>query len=256
VITTAGLRSFFAKRSFLGLLLLAWTPFLVRAVQIYAAANVPQASFLAPTAATFSQFLAQQSLFVFFITVYVGAGLIANDRRANALQIYLSKPITRVEYVLGKLAIVVIFILMVTWLPAVVLLLIQIAFAGNFTFFRANLFLFPAITAFTCIEALLAGASVLALSSLSNSSRYVAILYAALIFFSQALFGVMKNATGDTWWSWMSMANNLTQVRDAIFGRPLDYGPPWPTQLVIIVAFIVVCGVVLERRVSSIEVVA
>ena len=37
--------------------------------------------------------------FVFFVTIYVGAGLIANDRRANALQIYLSKPMTRAEYV-------------------------------------------------------------------------------------------------------------------------------------------------------------
>src|SRR6266849_2416517 len=123
-------------------------------------------TFLAPSAEMFRQFLEQQEIFVFFVTVYVGAGLIANDRRSNALQIYLSKPITRFEYVLGKLVIVVTFILMVTWLPAVVLLLIQIAFAGNFTFFRENLFLFPAITAFTCIEALLAGASVLALSSL------------------------------------------------------------------------------------------
>ena len=43
----------------------------------------------------FRQFLEQQQIFVFFVTVYVGAGLIANDRRANALQIYLSKPLTR-----------------------------------------------------------------------------------------------------------------------------------------------------------------
>ena len=42
-----------------------------------------------------AQFLEQQEIFVFFVTVYVGAGLIANDRRANALQIYLSKPLTR-----------------------------------------------------------------------------------------------------------------------------------------------------------------
>ena len=44
---------------------------------------------------TFREFLEQQALFVFFITIWVGAGLIANDRRANALQIYLSKPLTR-----------------------------------------------------------------------------------------------------------------------------------------------------------------
>ena len=84
---------------------MSWFPFFVRAVQIYAAANLPQAAFLAPTPETFRQFLEQQQTFVFFVTVYVGAGLIANDRRANALQIYLSKPLTRAEYVFGKLAI-------------------------------------------------------------------------------------------------------------------------------------------------------
>jgi len=105
VIARAGIRSMFAKRAFLGLLLLAWFPFFVRAVQFYAAANLPQAAMLAPSADTFRQFLDQQATFVFFVTVYVGAGLIANDRRANALQIYLSKPLTRAEYVFGKLAI-------------------------------------------------------------------------------------------------------------------------------------------------------
>ncbi len=103
---------------FLGLLLLSWLPFVVRAVQIYAAANFPQMAFIAPTAETFRQFLDQQDVFVFFVTVYVGAGLIANDRRGNALQIYLSKPLTRAEYVFGKMAILMTFLLMVTWLPA------------------------------------------------------------------------------------------------------------------------------------------
>src|SRR5919198_5070611 len=146
VIARAGIRAMFAKRTFLGLLLLAWLPFFVRAVQFYAAANLPQAQLLAPTADTFRQFLEQQETFVFFVTVYVGAGLIANDRRANALQIYLSKPLSRAEYVFGKLAVLMAFLLLVTWIPAVVLLLVQIAFAGNFTFLASNLFLFPAIT--------------------------------------------------------------------------------------------------------------
>ena len=44
------------------------------------------------------------------------------------------------------------FLLLVTWVPAIVLLIVQIAFAGNFTFFRNNLFLFPAITVFSFIQ--------------------------------------------------------------------------------------------------------
>src|SRR5436189_4264572 len=184
VITRAGIRTMLAKKAFLGLLLISWFPFFLRAVQIYAAANLPQAAFLSPTAETFHEFLEQQGMFVFFITVYVGAGLIANDRRANALQIYLSKPLTRAEYVFGKLAILLTFLLLVTWVPAIVLLIVQIAFAGNFTFFRNNVFLFPAITVFAFIQVMTAAVTMLALSALSNSSRYVGILYAALIFFS------------------------------------------------------------------------
>src|SRR5437870_5177464 len=105
VIAWAGIRNMIRKRIFLGLLLFAWFPFVVRAVQMYIAANYPQASMLAPTAQTFRQYLEQQDFFVFVITIYVGAGLIANDRRANALQIYLSKPLMRAEYILGKLAV-------------------------------------------------------------------------------------------------------------------------------------------------------
>src|ERR1700704_2845896 len=256
VITRAGIRTFFAKRAFLGLLLVSWFPFFVRAVQLYAAANLPQAAFLAPTPETFRQFLSQQDTFLFFITVYVGAGLIANDRRANALQIYLSKPLTRAEYVFGKLAILMTFLLLVTWVPAIVLLVVQIAFAGNFQFFTTNIYLFPAITVFSFIQVVTVASAMLALSSLSNSSRYVGILYAALLFFSQALFGVLRFVTGNTSLSWISVPFDLNQVGDAIFRLPLRYDTPWPLSLAILVLLVLASGLVLERRVRGIEVIA
>ena len=254
VITRAGFRTFLGKRAFVALLLLSWMPFFVRAVQIYAAANLPQASFLAPTSQTFRQFLAQQDLFVFLVTVYVGAGLIANDRRAHALQLYLSKPLTRAEYIFGKLAILMGFLLLITWVPAIVLLIVQVAFAGNFTFFRSNLFLFPAITIFTFIEAIIGGVSMLALSSLSSSGRYVGILYAALIFFGQAVSTVLMGATGSRWWSWISMVSNVSALGDLIFGMPVRNGPWMP--LVMIVGLLAASVWILERRVRGVEVVA
>jgi ABC-type transport system involved in multi-copper enzyme maturation permease subunit len=256
VITRAGIRAMFGKRAFLGLLLIAWFPFLVRAIQIYAAANLPQAAFLAPTPETFRQFLDQQGTFVFFVTVYVGAGLIANDRRANALQIYLSKPLTRAEYIVGKLAILMSFLALVTWLPAIVLLIVQISFAGNFTFFKNNIFLFPAITVFAFLQVTLASATMLALSSLSKSSRYVAILYAAVIFFTQAIYGVMYAVTRSSAMSWMSFSANLAEIGDVIFRQPVRYDTPWPVALLVIVGLIALSGVILERRVRAVEIVA
>jgi ABC-2 type transport system permease protein len=256
VITRAGIRSQFAKRAFLGLLLMSWFPFFVRAVQIYAAANLPQAQFLALTGETFRQFLDQQQIFVFFITVYAGAGLIANDRRANALQIYLSKPLTRTEYIFGKLAILMSFLLLVTWVPAIVLLIVQISFAGNFTFLKNNFYLFPAITVFAFIQVTTVAAAMLALSSLSKSSRYVAILYAAVLFFTQAIYGVLSVVTRSTQLSWISFPANLAQVGDVIFRLPPKYSTPWPVSLLMILGLIAVSAVILERRVRGIEVVA
>src|SRR4026208_2435410 len=104
VITRAGIMTMIRKRAFLGLLLMAWFPFLIRAVEIYFTANYPQLAVRAPTADAFGQGLEQPDFFVFIMTIYVGAGLIANDRRANALQIYLSKPLMRSEYIAGKAA--------------------------------------------------------------------------------------------------------------------------------------------------------
>jgi ABC-2 type transport system permease protein len=256
VITRAGIRNQFGKRAFLGLVLLSWLPFFVRAVQIYAAANLPQAQFLALTGETFRQFLDQQQIFVFFITVYVGAGLIANDRRANALQIYLSKPLTRAEYIFGKLAILMFFLLLVTWVPAIVLLIVQISFAGNFTFLRNNLYLFPAITVFSFIMVTMVAAAMLALSSLSKSSRYVAILYSAVIFFTQAIYGVLSVVTRSTRLSWISFPANLAQVGDVIFRLPPKYATPWPVSLLMIAGLIAASAFILERRVRGIEVVA
>jgi ABC-2 type transport system permease protein len=256
VITRAGVRTMLAKRMFLGLLLFAWGPFFVRAVQIYAAANLPQAAFLKPTAETFRQFLDQQSIFVFFVTVYVGAGLVANDRRANALQIYLSKPLTRAEYVFGKLAILLVFLLAVTWVPAIVLLLVQIAFAGNFTFLVQNLFLFPAITVFSAIQVITVSMTMLALSALSKSARYVAILYAMVLFFSSAVYGVLYAVTRTSAFSWISLSADIEQIGNIIFRMPPKYDTPWPVSLLVILVTVAVCGLVLERRVRGVEVVA
>ena len=152
LIATAGIKTMLAKREFLGLLLIAWLPFIVRAVQMYIAANCPQATMLAPTAETFRQFLEQQGVFTFFITIFTGAGLTrerpAGERPAN---LPVEAP-GRFEDIAGKFGVPAFFLRPVTWPPATTPLIIQIVFAGNLAFLKANLFLLPAILVTTGIE--------------------------------------------------------------------------------------------------------
>lgn len=255
VIATAGIRNMIRKRAFLGLLIFAWLPFLVRAVQIYVTSNYPQAQMFAPDAQTFRDFLEQQDFFVFVITIYVGAGLIANDRRANALQIYLSKPLMRAEYIAGKAAVLFVFLLLVTLMPAMLLLLLQVLFKGSFAFVSNNLFLIPAITLSSLLQALLASFTMLALSSLSKSARYVGILYAGILFFTAAVYGAMYAITGNSAVSWLSLGANLSQVTDVIFRLPPRYATPWQLSLLVIVGMVVLSISVLERRVRGVEIV-
>jgi ABC-2 type transport system permease protein len=255
VIAWAGMRTFFKKRAFMGLMLFALSPFIVRAVQMWISANYPQAAMLAPTAETFRQFLEQQDFFVFIITVYVGAGLIANDRRANALQIYLSKPLMRSEYIAGKLAVLFAFLLLVTFVPAMLLLFLKVIFDGKFTFLRENLFLLPAITIASLVQVTLAAFTMLALSSLSKSARYVGILYVGITFFTSAIYGALYAITGSSRVSWISIGANVSQVVDVIFRLKPRYATPWQVSMLVIIGLVVVSISILERRVRGVEVV-
>jgi ABC-2 type transport system permease protein len=256
VIARAGIVQRLRERRFLALMLMAWLLFLVRAVQVYFGTTFVRASFFAPSDETFHSFLNQQRLFVFFITIYAGAGLIASDRQANALQLYLSKPITRHDYIAGKLATLATFLIAVTWVPAMTLLALQVLFSGSLDFVSSHPRLVPAITMTSLLQVALASMTMLALSSLSRSRRFAAMLYAVVAIFAGAVERVLQTATGAAGWVLLSPQNTLAVVTDALFGIDSDTGIPVSVALMAVIALLGICVVVLERRVRAVDVVA
>jgi ABC-2 type transport system permease protein len=254
VIARAGIVERLRERRFLALMLVAWVLFGVRAVQLYVGTTIVRASFFAPSDETFHNFLNQQRLFVFFITIYAGAGLIASDRQANALQLYLSKPITRHDYIAGKLATLAAFLITVTWVPAMMLLALQVLFSGSLEFVSSHPRLVPAITITSALQVALASMTMLALSSLSRSRRFAAMLYALVTIFAGAVERVLQTATGAAGWVLLSPQNTLLVVTDALFG--IEPEIPVPIALIAIVMLMGVCVAVLERRVRAVDVVA
>ena len=254
VIARAGITARLRERRFLALLLIAWLLFVVRAVQIYFGTMFARAAFFAPSEETFHGFLTQQRLFVFFITIYAGAGLIASDRQANALQLYLSKPITRHDYILGKLATLAAFLIAVTWVPAMMLLMLQVLFSGSLEFVSTHPRLVPAITITSALQVALASMMMLALSSLSRSRRFAAMLYALVTIFAGTIERVLQTATGAAGWVLLSPQNTLLVITDALFG--IEPEIPVTIALIAIVTLMAVCVAVLERRVRAVDVVA
>jgi ABC-2 type transport system permease protein len=257
VILRTGVRTLLGRRPFLALLIASWIPFLVRTVQIYAVTAYPQAAQVLPIdARMFQSFIEFQSLFAFFITVYAGAGLIATDRRAHALQVYLSKPLLRMEYIGGKLAILVLFLTLVTIVPSLLLVVMQVLFSGSFAFLGSHLELLPAVFVASALRVIVYAMTMLALSSLSTSTRYVAVMYAGVVFFSEAVYGVLAFVTGSTRVAWVSLSRNFDVVTDAVFHQPARVDTPIAVSVLVLLALVVVSMSVLERRVRGVEVVS
>lgn len=243
------------KKVVIGLLLASWIPFIVFTVWVYLSTFQAIAGFQV-TSAQYKLMLDISWLFVFILSISM-SGLIADDRRANALQVYLSKPLTRLEYVAGKLMSILAFLLAVSLVPALTLVIVQTMLTGSFTFVGANMFLLPAIVLLSLLQSLLSAFLLLALSSLSKSRRFVAMMYAGVIFFSPAIYQMFRGITGSGAWAVVAPMEMLDVIGDAIFRVP-GVRPPVPVSVAIVVVVgLVACSAwILERRIRGVEVVA
>ena len=81
-------------------------------------------------AAIFNRLLWLQAIIGFGIALLAGPPLIARDLQNNALPLYLSRPITRLEYVLSKLLVLFAPLSLITWVPGLLLFGLQASLAG------------------------------------------------------------------------------------------------------------------------------
>jgi len=256
VITRQGVRLLAGKRRFLFLMALSAIPFVVRCVMLYAATVLGNLPFLKIDAAFFRDFLSQQMFFTFVIAIYAGSGLISNDLKANALQIYLAKPITRKDYVVGKLGVVAFFLSLPTLVPALLLFVLAVAFQPGGAFVREFGWVPGSIVAYSLVIILTNGLVVLAVSSLTRSSRFAGINFAAIFLFSQILYGILSSILRTKAVACVSLTNNLRLFGDLVFGtRPQYSGAPLWLSALVVAALSAGSAWVVYRRVRAVEVV-
>jgi hypothetical protein len=115
----------------------------------------------------------------------------------------------------------------------------------------------PAIVLGTLVRVLVSAFTVLALSSLSKSSRFVAIMFTGAVFFTDAVFNVLRAITiGSTRMAWVSVTANIDQVTDAMFRTPPRYDSPVLVSVFVLAGLVALSISVLERRVRGVEVVS
>jgi ABC-2 type transport system permease protein len=192
----------------------------------------------------------------FLIAFFVGPALVAPDLRNNGLALYLSRPFTRSEYVLGKTAVLAILMSLVTWVPGLLLFGFQ-AYLEGFGWVGES---------WTIAWAILAGSLIwiatLSLLTLAVSAwvkwKPVARITLLVIYLVLVGFGFAINNTLHTWWGWLfSISTAIENVWAGLFGLTLDderMMPYWAAWLTLS-ACCTISLWLLSRRVRAYEVV-
>ena len=75
-------------------------------------------------------YMTVQGTLAFILTSFIGPSLVSPDLANGALTLYLCRPLSRTEYVLGKMSVLVITLSWITWIPGLVLFFVQASLSG------------------------------------------------------------------------------------------------------------------------------
>ncbi len=195
-------------------------------------------------------------LFLIVLVLAFGAGgLIADDLKHNSLQLYFSRPLSKKDYLVGKMSVVAFFVLILTALPGIVLIIFKLIFAGSFKFFLQYPWLPLSVLGYSALLTVFFGFYVLLLSSVSKNARYVLILIFGVYIFSNVLFGILQSIFRTPYMVLFSVPANLQQAGAFLFGQKLPHAVPAGWSFAVLAAICALSAVVLDRKIRSVEVI-
>jgi ABC-2 type transport system permease protein len=130
----------------------------------------------------YSSFFVVELVFAMLLVLLVGPRLISQDLRFNAVPLYLSRPVRRFDYFMGKFGVIGLCLARVTVAPAILAYILGVAFSFDLSVIKDTWRLLAGSIAYGVLIMLSAGLLMLALSSLSRNSRSVAALWLGLWF--------------------------------------------------------------------------
>ncbi|HUG52914.1 MAG TPA: hypothetical protein VMR21_04915 [Vicinamibacteria bacterium] len=276
VLPRYALMELFESRLLTAFVVLCFVPFIVESAFVYIA-HSPAAQAVLGFERSGEEFLRTefflvcltvQGVLAFLLTAWVAPVLVSPDLVNGALPLFLSRPLSRAEYVLGKGAVLVSLLSAITWVPVLAVFSLQAGLADP-GWARSHLRI-PA--------AVLAGAlvwiGILTLLGLALSAwiRWRLVASAALVgvFFMGSAFGEMwREVLRDPWGRLLNLSYLIGLVWRSLFGvfsqramaeemlddRRMRDLPTWAawTALAVVGA---VCVWMLDRRLRAREVVS
>jgi ABC-2 type transport system permease protein len=274
-------RSVFRSKIFTGLYAMSFFPPLVFAVLIYLRHNAEALAILQLNVVNvlpiderfFQTFVEIQCWVGFFLALLVGPQQVSRDLTNNGLPLYLCRPFSRTEYVVGKMSIVIILLSTITWVPGLILFLLQ-SYLEGWSWFAANIPIASAIFIGSLVWIVLLA---LLTQTISAWVKWRLAASAGLIglFFIPSVFAAILNELLETHWgNIMSLGVLMHNIWGGLFGtfvrqvgevREMRRGviirqvlltePPLWASWFVLFLICVLCLWLLSRKVKAYEVV-
>jgi ABC-2 type transport system permease protein len=266
-------RYLFRSRLFMGFFVVCYFCPLIAALLIYLhhnftalrALGIPAENLVPIVPEFFLIVLSFQASLAFLMTVLVGPGLISPDLSNNALPLYLSRPFTRTQYILGKMSVLAILLSLVMWIPSLLLVALQSSLEGTEWLF-SNIRIPVAIFVGSWIWIFTISFLALALSAWVKW-RPVAGALLFGVFFGGAGFGASINEILDTrWGSLLNLSKSMEKIWGYLFmgmssgSRLIPWIPrfreiPLAAALLSLATVWFICLWLLSRKIRAYEVV-
>jgi ABC-2 type transport system permease protein len=269
-------RGVFRSKLFTAFFVLCFIPLLVEVILIYLHHNVNALGIfrlnvreLIPIDASFFEtFVNIQGGFAFFVALLVGPPLVSRDLRNNALPLYLCRPFSRTEYVLGKMSVLLILLSLITWVPQLLLFLFQSYLEGA-TWFANNLWIAGAIVIGSGVWILLLALISQTISALVKWRVVASVAMLGLIFVPSVFAEFLNQVFLTRWGDILSIGALMKNVSGGLFGtfvRAVGFGvsngenvivyePPLWCSWAVLFVICAICLALLARKVKAYEVV-
>ena len=212
------------------------------------------------SAETFRNFFSFEAYNVMVMLALAGAVLVGNDFRFGSLSFYLSKPISRWDYLLGKGLAIAVFINLFTTVPAVALW-VEFGLLEEWDYFVKNAHLLAGILTYGMLLTVCLTAMLLAMATWLRRTVPLIMTWTILFFFCRQLATALVNGLHlsprwrliDLWNSTYLLGNNLLRV-DPQQIRPAPQ-PEWYEAAAVLVAVTVACVCYVVARLRAVEIV-
>lgn len=166
------------------------------------------------------------------ISVFSGSDLISGDMKFKSFTLYLSRPLSKMDYLMGKYSVVLFYLLLFTLVPGMLLIVAKLIFSGSFS---VPILVFVSSVLFPIVTGLFFASLILMVSSLTTNSKFVVVMFFGIVIGSNVVAQIFKEVFKNDQFFFLSIEKNIMNFGSFLFNTKSGMEiAGWPSGLILI----------------------